>query len=333
MKRLLVALSLSLITTLIAVSCYESYWRSHNYQPSIIDSDDLWATQRSQVYRHDKIPLALLGASRTLYAIDRDVFRQRLPGYEPIMLAINGKTPVATLRDLAKDKNFKGFVICDIDGQGLGKNTWEMQQPEVDNFHKNWTPSRALHRRLLNLWQARMVIARTDFSLLRAAVRWWNDESEPWHPHFWVSRHRDGFLDFTLTDPTTPRRALEANLATWKDKIPGAGQREDWLRNLQEIRSWVNLIQARGGEVIFYSPPISGLHREMEERIYPRTQYWDELAPRTGAISLHADDEPALRNFPLPDETHIDYREKTRYTQLLVDALVRRELIPPNPLP
>lgn len=324
MKRLSASVVIALALFALIAGSVERYWRGRDYQPGIVDSPDLWSQQRQRVDRDGKRKVvALLGASRTLYSVDLDRFRARLPAYEPVMLALDATPAMATLRDLAADRNFNGVAIVDIDGIGLWDITWEMQQPWVDHYHRQWTISHDLHRQLLTQWQRHAVIARQDFSLLRTLVRWLDGESEPFHPYMQMRATRDGFIDYAHTDTSVHRRELEAHLAKYGGKLPGPDPRA-WLDNLAQVKEWVLAIQQRGGDVIFYATPISGLRRQVEEDTYPRPQFWDRLADATGAHTLHADDVPALRDFPLPDESHIDYRNKARYTDALIDALLAR---------
>ncbi len=327
MRRLLIAITLALGGLALIAGSVEWHWRQRGYVPGIIDGQDLWAQQRQRVYPDDgRRALVLLGASRTLYSIDLQRVRERLPDYAPVMLALDAMPAMATLRDLAADPDFRGVVICDIDGIGLWNITWESQQAWVDHYHRQWTPSRSLHRRLLNQWQQRAVIARSDFSLLRSLVRYLRDEGEPFHPHMTMSSAREGSIDYVGVDTSQHRRDLEAHLAKYNGKFPGPDPAA-WHADLAEARRWVERIQQRGGSVIFYSSPISGLRRQVEEDTYPRAQFWDQLAATTGAPTLHADDVPALKAIPLPDESHVDYRNKRAYTDALIDALVARGLL------
>jgi hypothetical protein len=327
MQRLLVSTLIALIVMALIAGAAERHWRARGYVPGIIDSQDLWAQQRQRaIAGGGKTKVALLGASRTVYSVDLDRFRQRLPNYEPVMLALDATPAMATLRDLARDERFNGVVICDIDGIGLWNITWDYQQPWVDHYHRQWTISHDLHRSMLTLWQQHAVIARQDFSLLRTLVRWVNNEPEPFHPYMRLSADRSGAIDYKATDTSVHRRELEAHLAKYGGKLPGPDPAE-WLANLAQVRSWVQAIQQRGGKVIFYATPISGLRRQVEEDTYPRAQFWDRVADATGAATLHADDVAPLRDFPLPDESHVDYRDKQRYTDALIDALIGRRLL------
>jgi hypothetical protein len=327
MRRLLVTVTIALCGLALIAGTVEWQWRQRGYLPGILDGQDLWAQQRQRVYPEDgQQALVLLGASRTLYSIDLQRIRERLPGYAPVMLALDAMPAMATLRDLSADPHFRGVVVCDIDGIGLWKITWESQQPWVDHYHRQWTPSRDLHRRLLNLWQQHAVIARSDFSLLRSLVRTLRSEPEPFHPHMQMSSAREGSIDYQGVDTSQHRRDLEAHLAKYNGKFPGPDPAV-WHADLAEAKAWVEKIRQRGGSVIFYSSPISGLRRQVEEDTYPRAQFWNRLAESTGAHTLHADDVPALKAIALPDESHVDYRNKRAYTDALIDALVTRKLL------
>jgi len=171
MRRVLTALFTALVLAGSMLYGVERHWRNRGYSPILVDTPDLWSLQRAKASSASLRPLVFLGASRTLYAIDRDTARARLPHLEPVMLAMDGRYPLATLRDLAADEDFRGIVVCDIDAAGFAAPSLDMQQPEVEFYRHQFSPSRAAHRLLLNHWQLNAVIARSDFSLLRTTVR------------------------------------------------------------------------------------------------------------------------------------------------------------------
>ncbi len=326
MRRLLIALVIATVVASSALVAVESLWRGRGYAPVIVDSLDLWSSQRAKVYPRDGQALVFIGASRTLYAIDRGTLLSRLPNHVPVMLALDGRYPLATLRDLALDENFRGIIVCDIDAAGLAPPSLDLQKKEVDYYHHEFSPSRALHRLMLNHWQSNAVISRTDFSLVRSAARWWSNEGEPFRPYQWLDRRRFGFIDYTRGDPTVQPRQLAEHIAKHGGHLPKFAF-EKWWPQIEETHHWVRALQARGGDVVFYSSPTSGQRRDVEEDWFPRAEYWDKMAAATPAKTLHALDVPALRDFPLPDDSHIDYRQKPAYTKALVDALLERGLI------
>ncbi|MCC6505309.1 MAG: hypothetical protein IT475_07635 [Aquimonas sp.] len=323
MSRVLSAVLVALVLSSLALFGVEHYWRGRGYAPVIMDSADFWSIQRARVYARDSRPLVFLGASRTLYAIDRETVLTRLPGYAPVMLARDGEYPLATLRDLAEDTSFNGVVICDLDAVAFSTLGIDMQRPMVDFYHQQFTPSRAMHRLLLSHWQRQSVLARPDFSLTRAVLRVWKQEPEPFHPFQWLNLRRFGFIDFSAGDPEPHRQELVRNLESFNGHFPRFPF-DEWWPQVEASHGWVKAIQARGGEVIFYASPTSGLRRDAFEDWAPRAEYWDKMAAVSPAKVLNALDVPALRDFPLPDDSHVDYRQKPAYTHALIDALQTR---------
>ncbi|MEO7199256.1 MAG: hypothetical protein ABIY56_03470 [Dokdonella sp.] len=316
-----------LVTLLVALGVcggVEYHWRSLGYVAAVIDSKLLWSEQRERVYARDsRTPLVILGASRIEFSIDMPLLQEALPKYTPVMLAINGHYPLAALRDLAADGNFHGVILCDIDSRGLTAAYRDMQQPYVDYFHQRWTPSWRLHRGALTWWQHTAVIANPDFGVLPSALRWLDGHPDPWKSYVRFRADRSGDADYSKVDiaPLTKIFADNFQRRLQSDPAPPA---QRWLAQLTDVQGWVGQIQARGGEVIFYNTPTAGELRQHADAAYPKDQYWDRFASMIGAPTLDYTEVSALEAIPLPDGSHLDYRDKPAYTQALVDALVQR---------
>lgn len=310
------------ILAVAALLTVEIHWRRAGYEPTVIDSPQLWSIQRGRVYGKQPIPLVLLGASRTEYGIDPKVLRDALPKYKPVMLALNATYPLATLRDLAADADFSGVVLCDLESFAFTPIFWDMQQPVIDYYRRRWTPSWHLHRVLLTWWQRLALIANPDFGAT-ATVRRLFDGGAPTRNYVEYHASRGGDIDYTKADPEAVKRhfaaTVEGNLARMPKPDP-----DRWLADLQPVFDWVRAIQARGGQVIFYESPTSGLTRQIDERVFPRNQYWDRFTAASPSPVLSARDVPSLASTPLPDDSHIDYRDKPAYTRALAEALIER---------
>jgi hypothetical protein len=76
----------------------------------------------------------------------------------------------------------------------------------------------------------------------------------------------------------------------------------------------VERIRFRGGRVVFIAMPWSGMVREIEARRYPRALFWDRFLQEFGAAGAHATYEPALQEFACPDGSHLDVRDRARFT-------------------
>jgi hypothetical protein len=311
------------------VGVAEAYWRGAGYGPQVIDSKALWALERSRVDLTRREPFVILGASRILCGADLALLRERLPRHRPVMLAINALYPLAVLRDLAADEEFRGTVLVDVDTRGLTRPMWDLQQPWIDYAAREFSPSLALNRVLLNLWQSRAVVAQHDLSLPNTLRRWLAGDGEPFRPYSVFHADRSCDIDYARTDPALARAQFDEHVAANRAALDPGIPPERFLAELAEVDGWIDAIQRRGGTVIVYQTPISGTRRALEDEIFPRERYWDPWAARTRARVLHFADEPALTAFDLPDDSHLDYRDKPAYTEALVDILVRRGWIQP----
>lgn len=322
-RRWLTAWIVAIVLAVAICAGVEAHWRALDYRPNILDSRQLWSQQRERVDRGTGIALALLGASRTEFGIDPKRLRERLPSYRPVMLAVDAHYPLATLRDLATDEEFRGVVLCDLDAVGYLRAYWDMQQPYVDYFHKQWTPSWNLHRHLLTDWQRTAVIANPAFGW-KASLMHAFDGGQPFHDYIRYYANRSGDIDYRQTDPESTKRhfaaTMEGNIARLPPHDP-----QRWLADLAPLHAWIAAIDARGGSVIFYQSPIGGLQRDAMRSVFPPAEYWDRLITAfPEAHFLDADDVPELAAFRLPDDSHMDYRDKPAYTDALAATLIER---------
>lgn len=324
--RWITAWTLALVVVIAIVGTAEIHWRDRGYRPNIRDSSELWSIQRDRVYAAKKTPLVLLGASRIEFGVDMKLLKVLLPRYQPVMLAQNAHYPLATLRDLAVDERFHGVVLCDIDSGGLYKMYTDMQQPLVDYYHRQWSPSWHLHRVLLNLWQARSAVADPQLGAIAAMRRWIDGSAAPAPDYFRFHSDRSGDIDYNLVDTQAAKRHFEQLIVNAKD-IHALVPAEQWLADLHDVYEWTNQIQGRGGKVIFYQSPTAGALRQTDAIAHPRALYWNRFVANSPAAVLDAEDDPQLSTFALPDDSHLDFRDKPAYTQALVDVLVKRGLL------
>jgi hypothetical protein len=301
----------------------EFYWRHAGYEPNVRDSPQLWSMQRDRVYDSRKIPLVMLGASRIEFDIDMKEMKQLLPDYRPIMLAQNAHYPLAVLRDLADDKNFRGVVLCDLEPSGLYKKYTDSQQPLVDYYHRDWSPSWRVHRWLLNAWQKNAVVADPDLGAVAVAKRVISGEAPPPPDYLRFYTDRSGDLDYTHTSVEAAKRHFAELVANRKGDLRSDVAPEQWFADLSDVIDWTNRIDARGGRVIFMQSPTSGEVRRAEGIMHPPDLYWNRFAavvPR----SIDGLSDPALSAFVEADDSHLDFRDKPAYTRALVGELVKR---------
>jgi len=184
-----------------------------------------------------------------------------------------------------------------------------------------------VHRALLNVWQRSAAISNPDVGAV-ATIKRIFATAPPLQNYVTYHADRSGDIDYTRTDPEGAKRhfaaVAETNVANLPKRTP-----DEWFADIAPVFDWVRAIQARGGRVIFYESPISGLNREIMDRVYPPAQYWNRFAAASPAPVVSARDYPELVAFPLPDDSHIDYRDKAAYTRTLIGVLKSQGLLQP----
>jgi hypothetical protein len=321
---------LAVAIALTGWSAFEYFWRSQGYAPSVMDSKDLWSQYRARASRESPpTRVALLGASRIQYGFSPQVFRDEAlrlgKEIDPSMLALNGQYPLATLRDLANDERFRGLAIVGIDALGFDKIAWDMQQDSVEYFHKEFTPARELHRRLLTKLQPHVIAARPDFAWSAIVARYLDLNRPPNKEYVVFKSDRSGATDYSKEDVRAMREARIAGVKRhYSLYVPPTP--EKWLADAKEIVGWVEAINARGGRVVFYREPVSSAIREYDERYMPRAKYLDALAKVMPATFINFEDYPQL-DIDTPDTSHIDRADIPRHTIEFVRILHARGVL------
>ena len=322
----LLTLAIAALSAVALCAMVEQHRRAQGHLPTVRDDLDLWALERARVDRPGQNAIAILGTSRILYGLDPDALARALPGKVPVMLAVNGAYPLAALSDLARDANFTGTALVDIDARGLSRYYWDMQQAQVHRYSAGVGPSAALHRRLLSQWQAQFLLGDADLGLIPTLTRLIFNAAPPQPRHASIAPNRAGSLDFQ--HPNTNAAAMAANfaagvLADYQDHPPPPP--EQWLAELNDVVKDIRAIRVRGGKVLFFCSATSGAHLMADQQGYPRAQYWDrfasEIAEANGAQAIYALDIPAIAALNLPDSSHIDQRDRPALTAAIAQVL------------
>ena len=309
---------------LSGVLLYEGFLRDLGHLPSVSDSSQLWAQERSRTNGSDAV--VFIGASRTLYGVDLQTVREAMPDSKPVMLALNGAYPIATLEALADDSAFNGTLLVDVDARGLSESNWTAQSAKNHYFEHDWTPNWAVHRRLLNELQRHWVFLTPRlgvFPLLKSAI---TDAPAPFLAHDTLSARREGFLNFDRVSASGLSEMFRVGLVEDLAQHPPPSE-EHWLRALAPVKTWVQQIEARGGRVIFFVPPVSGHQAALAEAAYPFARYWQRFITEYDLRGWHYLESDVFKTLELPDNSHVDARQKAEYTRLLLAELKGRGLL------
>lgn len=312
------------------------------FRPNLADSFPLWERQRQRADRLGPRALVLVGNSRMLIDMDLGELRRDI-GLEPVQLAVGGASFLPVLQDLAKDPAMSGTVLVNFEPQELEVSPRDLAASYVaergpapgdlpwDFAGIEASLSDEVHAHLRSY---------ADGSRPLSALLLRSMDTDATPQYVTMLPDREEVADFSLAKlprlyyvravhefrfpPAIPpgmrleqqRDAIEAAIAALRPDDPRALRTQ-----LPHLTSLVDAIQRHGGRVIFIRLPRSGYLREIDAKRFPRTLFWDPLAALPGIQSLDYEDVPALTSFVCPDGSHLDYRDRERFTQALAAAL------------
>ena len=104
------------------------------------------------------------------------------------------------------------------------------------------------------------------------------------------------------------------------NKIMPVSTKTTFNRSLETLFKSINKIENRGGKVVLVEFPTDKMINQIILRRYPRDMYWNQLANQH-EHSYHFSDYDELSSFDLPDGSHIDQKDKQRFTKNLLSVL------------
>lgn len=328
---------LALTLSLVLLGGWESFWRIKGYHrvPPSQDPRD-WALLRKTASRDGEKAVVLIGTSRMILDFDTDVFAERT-GLRPVQLAIEGKSPLAVLANLADDHNFKGTVICDFH-EVFVYATEGTKNPRMNlsaqDFVKTYTDRSFL---------TELLPARADEYGHKFFTQTFVFQMPELHPANAIHYLIRGQL------PPKPRDSGTITREGMTIELHGRQLTSDQLEKLRQnfeeltescikntaisnsmradvasyVDGLVKRIQARGGKVVFVCFPMGGRIWEINERSYPKKDYWDFLASHASGTWIHFTDYPTLLGYNLPDWSHLDLDGRVKFTKALTDILLK----------
>lgn len=226
------------------------------------------------------------------------------------------------LRDLANESEFKGVVLCSTSYSGIVEEG--NMRPYLEAYHRLESLDRRLNRMVASWVQAHLVLVNAGVQTAKTVTRLLFDGEWP-KPHFIVVNYdRSVAGDYTMYDHLDQLRRHYRNRILVKASKWTQEKIEEWTEQIAEVEILVDRIVSRGGTVVFVVFPVADMVLSVPERYYPKAEFWDGFARTTKGIAVHFLDVPTLRDFDLPDLSHLDYRDAPRFTGALLDELTRR---------
>lgn len=315
---------LALAIVVASVAWLEWVARRHGFQPSVKDDEYAWTWQRMRVSDDSPRTVAFVGTSRILLAFSSDTFREMLPGWKPVQLAIDGTQPGGVLIDLANDPAFRGIAIVDTLESGITPDDWHRVDAYVRAYHRRWREVGAMADRWLS------TLVQSHLALLTARGLHVLTHGLRSPPYVTTFADRTQHADYSRTNVAAHRQLQLVRVRKEMEFPPPTAQDADrWLQAALEMEPYIDRIQARGGRVVYLRMPVCDERWVADQRTVPKDLYWDRLAAHTHALTIHFADYPTLRDFACPDTSHLDSKDAPRFTRALLTILIQRGVLAP----
>ena len=320
---------LALALALSVLGLYEVWLRSQGAMGSVTDDIALWALQRERLDGGDPIAtdLVVLGKSRIQLGFDPARYGERTGG-RVVQLAIDDRDPLATLEDIAERSGFSGVILVAVDASSFDPGRHDDQAPWVEYYHSDWRPNPRINRVISSAFQARLALLSPLANLLDLIRELYGGRSIRSLYYLETRADRSRAADYERVDTL---RAQEVRVSRFTERYAGEPPLapDPWAESVRGVAAHVRAIQERGGAVVFIRLPTAGPLWRMEEERYPRSRYWDRIRGLTGAPTVHFQDHAGFGVIPLPDLSHVDYRDAPAYTDVVLDALIELGVLRP----
>jgi len=322
---------LCVLIVITAVISWELYLRNKGFETFFTDDPSLWTHNRDMVYEPADKATVFIGSSRIKFDLDIDTW-QNITGDHAIQLACVGSTPVPILEDLANDKNFKGRLVVDVT-EGLFFSTspgYARRPTENLKYFKDRTPSQRASFHVNKVLESQFVFLDKEWLSLGAQMDKLHIPDRQGVYHFPGFPSDFGRVKFNRQEYMTDRFAADTNLRNivkniWGNMIkaskepPASGAKLDSILNV--VKTAVDKIKARGGEVLFVRTPSSGVFKIGESMGFPREKYWDRLLAVTQCTGIHYADYPAIANLECPENSHLSLSQAKGFTKNFIKIL------------
>jgi hypothetical protein len=314
----------ALVLFVVFMAGWEAYWRAYAVTPGYRNSDGEWAAQRRRIDNGEGNKTVLLGASRVLFDVQLPVW-EKIAGERPIQLAMEGTSPTPVLEDLAADPAFTGRLLVGV-APDVFFAGFAYRGKVVPYYHKQGPSQRSGNWLSMTFLEPYFAFYDPDYALATVVRR------QPWPARpglksgmrvrklmMQVSTDRESHM-WRKVEVDPDYRALCRRI--WAEDfggpLPGmetpAGKQKMIDGEIAKVVAAIKTLRSRGVQGVFVRPPSSGEYYAFEQEYLPRTETWDLLLQRTGAPGVHFEDYPQLRDYDMPEWSHMSASEANRYT-------------------
>lgn len=323
----------SVVLATAVLSSAEVFWRSMGYSPTVQDDCDLWCLQRERVEDAPPRSIVLVGHSRIHQGWVAEEFEKAAPGFEQIQLGFFKAQPISVVRDIAETTEYSGIVFCSVLSFSLLPENWRPNEfdencgPLVNYYHNRWSINEKADRTVSNFFQSNLVVAFPDLAPHKVAPDLVRGE---WPVQYvWTEADRMQHVDYDKIDLKRFSDRQMHFLVDNSEKCFELNSYKTWPSDTgyDELDRYVQIIQDRGGHVVFHRPVTTGAFEEYLEKHFPRKEFWDRFVKNTSATTIHFDEIPTLAKMTCPDGSHLSREDAHTFTRLMAEELIRRGII------
>ncbi len=317
--------AVALLTACLLTGLYQFYLAKSGYQTSIDDTVPFWSEKRAQVYTaHGRKALVIAGFSRAHLGLVTEILRKQFPSMNVVQLSIDAKPAYSVLKDLAEDPRFDGWILCDTPGM-VGPDL--SAKPWVENYRaasRDWLgvfeAADKKYNTLIKAWLSDRFIFLGSEARPVKMLYFYN---KPIYVRMEYDRHRPAHYR-TMLDPKD-LEGMRQQLIESARPEPGfefTAQTEAAIEKFSrtELRRFNDLMEKKGGKLIFLRMPTTGQRWVYDEIRFPK-RVWDRIHEWSGITTVHFKDYPQLSEFECPDGSHLDADDAPLFTDLLAVIL------------
>jgi hypothetical protein len=294
--------------------------RAAGFEPSVEPEGTAWMVARAAV---DRTSVVFAGTSRLQTDVDPIEWRDEVGGPAPIQLSMVGTSPLPIAEAVASDIDFEGTLVLEVMPRFFW-NTSPTAEQAAEAMVRRYrasevSPSARIERWIWARTAGRLVVQNPELRLPRLLEALW--ARRPVQPVRWRSR-TDRFTPMDRALVTGAPGDEEAFYQAVATPTPS-----DVTEVIERVLRLASLLESRGGELVLVGLPACGASRELEERYYPRSEYWDRLVDGSGVRAILAYDHAELTEFSCADGSHLDYRDVPAFTRALARRVSPRDTV------
>ncbi len=313
------ALVFALVFAAIGLAALEGNFRHKDFQPSLADSDGLWAVSRTKA-ESDDVGIILVGSSRFQLGIDPTQLAEET-NTSVINLAVYGTSPFPILHDLVKSEVKPDTLLIEyFPTRWVNELQFDIDkaQGRLIFFHNK--PYASQYELFLRTQLGERWVVLNPALNLRSLPGQLFPSKDADRTQYRIRLRPDRFME-TLYKELKPVPETNMNDLTIKEKNTDP---EFWINNAQQqlddFEAAVTALQKSGTKVIVFRIPVCETELISDHERYGEPALFNELKSRSKATWL-AQDELALPPIECTDGSHLTTKSAHIVTTALADWL------------